>query len=113
MDFSFASLPTIKTYIPVLVLFGLWFVSATGRGVTASAMVSNVVSPEHRGSFQSFNSSFQQLGTGLASLLTGFIVTQNSANSPLEHYNVVGYLSILVLLICAWLGNTVFKKIDK
>lgn len=113
MTLHISNLPPIQAYVPVLTLFGLWFVAATGRGVTASAMVSNVVSPEHRGSFQSFNSSMQQLGTGMASLLTGFIVTQSSANSPLEHYDIVGDLSILVLLICVWLGNLVFKSIDK
>jgi MFS transporter, DHA1 family, inner membrane transport protein len=112
MIFAITNLPPMQAYVPVLALFGFWFVAATGRGVTASAMVSNVVNPEHRGSFQSFNSSMQQLGTGLASLLTGFIVTKNAVTSQLENYDKVGYLSIITLLICVWLGNITFKKLD-
>lgn len=111
--FIITNLPPMQTYVPVLAMFALWFSVATGRGVTASAMVSNVVSPEHRGSFQSFNSSMQQLGTGLASLLTGFIVTKNEATQQLEHYDWVGYLSIVTLLVCIWIGRTTFKTVDE
>ena len=41
--FMITNLPPTQLYIPVLVVFGLWFMASTGRGVTASAMVSNVV----------------------------------------------------------------------
>lgn len=93
----------------LLTLFGLWFITATGRGVTAQAMVSNVVNPEHRGSFMSFNSSVQQLGSGIASLLAGFIVTK-SADGKLEHYNWLGYISLIILVICFFLGSYLFKE---
>ena len=71
------NLITIPYWI-VLVLFGSWFTVATGRGVTSQAMVSNVTDPAIRGSFQNFNSSMQQAGTALASLLAGFIVTKQA-----------------------------------
>jgi MFS transporter, DHA1 family, inner membrane transport protein len=110
--FAITHIPPMQLYIPVLMLFGVWFVAATGRGVTSGAMISQVVTPEHRGSFQSFNSSVQQLGTGLASLLMGFIIAKDEATGKLLHYNIVGYVSIAVLLYCVWLGNRIFKGID-
>lgn len=93
----------------VLMFFALWFIVATGRGVTAQAMVSNVVQSEKRGSFMSFNSSVQQLGTGVASLVAGFIVLEGQGGKILR-YSWLGYLSIAVLLICAWLGYKIFGK---
>ncbi len=83
-----------------------------GRGVTAQAMVSNVVEPQKRGSFMSFNSSIQQLGTAAASLLAGFIVISGSGGK-IYRYEWLGYLSVFILLICAYLGYKIFKSSEK
>lgn len=112
MVFMITNLPPVQAYIPVLTLFGLWFTVATGRGVTAGAMVSNVVNSEQRGSFQSFNSSLQQLGSGLAALASGFIVSKNAETGKLEHYDWVGYLSIFVLLMCVFLAKNIFREFE-
>ena len=115
--FSFAMV-WIITNLPILpfsiviLFFALWFIVATGRAVTAQAMISNVVSPEQRGSFMTFNSSVQQLGTGIASLLAGFIVTKDSTGK-LYRYEWVGYISIVVLLLGLLLGRYLFAKMDK
>jgi MFS transporter, DHA1 family, inner membrane transport protein len=93
----------------VLLLFGVWFVFATGRAVAAQAMVSNVVTPAHRGSFMSFNSSMQQLGTAAASFISGLVVVTGT-NGKLMHYNWLGYISIFVLLCCFLLGQYLFGK---
>ena len=104
------NMPPISFSI-VLIFFALWFIMATGRGVTAQAMVSNVVETEKRGSFMSFNSSVQQLGTGAASIIAGLIVLEGEGGRIL-HYSWLGYISILVLLICAYLGIRIFKAAD-
>jgi predicted MFS family arabinose efflux permease len=93
----------------VLVFFAMWFIVATGRGVTAQAMVSNIVESKNRGSFMSFNSSVQQLGTGAASIIAGLIVIEGAGGKILR-YSWLGYLSIIILLICAWLGYKIFSK---
>jgi hypothetical protein len=52
----------------------------------------------------SFNSSFQQLFTGLASLISGLIVTEGQ-NGKISNYNLVGYLSMVIVastLFLAW-----------
>lgn len=113
MVFIITNLPPVQAYIPVLALFGLWFSAATGRGVTSSAMITSVVSPEQRGSFQSFNSSVQQLGSGLAALVAGFIVSKDPETGKLLHYNWVGYLSIVTLLFCVYLGYSNFRYLEK
>ncbi len=100
--------PSIPYWI-VLTIFAVWFIMSTGRGVTAQAMVSNVVPPQQRGSFMSFNSSVQQLGTSIASFVAGLIVIKAS-DGKIEHYNWLGYISIVVLLCCFFLGRYLFGK---
>jgi MFS transporter, DHA1 family, inner membrane transport protein len=107
MMFIITNLTPIPYWI-VLSIFGLWFTVATGRGVTAQAMVSNVVKAEHRGSFQSFNSSMQQLGSGLAALVSGFIITKN-ANESIEHYQWLGYIGIAAMVITLFIARKNFK----
>lgn len=98
-------------FVIILILFAAWFVASTGRGVTAQAMVSNIVPPEQRGSFMSFNSSIQQLGTTVAALVAGWVV-QKGPDGKIQHYNWVGYLSIIVLGLCAWLSIMIFRKFE-
>jgi len=99
-------------YSVVLAFFAIWFILATGRAVTAQAMISEVVKPEQRGSFMSFNGSIQQLGTTIASVAAGFIVAKDATGKILR-YEWLGYLSIVVLAGSLLLGRYLFKKIDK
>jgi MFS transporter, DHA1 family, inner membrane transport protein len=98
-----------KAYIS-LFIFGLWFAVSTGRGVTGAAMVTNVVDATTRGSFQSFNSSMQQLGTGLAAFVSGLIITENAQTKAIIGYETVGYLSVVVLLCSLLLARKIFKE---
>lgn len=95
----------------MLGLFAIWFVLATGRSVAAQAMISNVVTPEHRGSFMSFNSSVQQLGTASASFIAGMIVI-GGQNGKIQHYNWLGYFSIVVLVVCFFIARRLFYKMN-
>jgi predicted MFS family arabinose efflux permease len=115
-----AAIPMILTithisyvyFVWMLILFAGWFSASTGRGVTAQAMVSQIVNPENRGSFQSFNSSIQQLGSGLASLVAGYVVVKGD-NNRIENFSWVGIMSIIVLSICLLMARQIFKTIDK
>jgi DHA1 family inner membrane transport protein len=104
------NLPPVHVAL-MLTLFAIWFVLATGRGVAAQAMISNVVNPQHRGSFMSFNSSVQQLGTASASFISGIIVVQGQGGKILR-YEWLGYLSIIVLVICFFLARRLFRKMQ-
>lgn len=111
MVYLLTNLPLIPFSV-VLLFFAIWFTVATGRAVTAQAMISNVVKAEQRGSFMTFNSSVQQLGTAVASFAAGFIVIKDGAGK-LHRYEWVGYLSILVLLLGLLLGRYLFGNMDK
>ena len=115
LSFVFVLLLTNMPVIPfsiVLIFFAIWFALATGRAVTSQTMVTGVTDEKTRGSFMSLNSSVQQLGSGAASLLSGFIVTENRQTHKLIHYEWVGYLSVFVLLIALFLGRYLFKHTD-
>jgi MFS transporter, DHA1 family, inner membrane transport protein len=110
MVYGITHIPRVP-YFWVLLLFAAWFIVSTGRGITSQAMISNVVKPEFRGSFQSFNSGMQQLGTGLASVVTGFIVSKDESGKIL-HYDWAGYLSIFVLFCTVFIAQRVFKSFE-
>jgi predicted MFS family arabinose efflux permease len=101
-------MPPIKFYY-VLVVFGVWFTFSTGRNIPAQAMISTVVHPAQRGQFMSFNSSFQQLFTGTASIIAGLIVVRDE-QGKIYHYNWVGYLSIIIIFACWFIGRMLAKK---
>jgi predicted MFS family arabinose efflux permease len=94
-----------------LAIFGFWFAASTSRSIPAQAMISTVVEPAQRGRFMSFNSSFQQLFTGMASLVSGIIVSK-AADGRIMHYDRVGYLSALVVAGSIYLGHRLAKKQD-
>jgi DHA1 family inner membrane transport protein len=96
----------------VLVFFALWFIFATGRAVTAQAMISEVVPPEQRGSFMSFNGSVQQLGTFIASICAGLIVVKDQTGR-IQRFEWLGYLSIIVLIGSLILARALFGAMDK
>ena len=95
----------------VLLFFAIWFIVATGRIVTAQAMISEVVTPAQRGSFMSVNGSIQQLGSGIAAFCAGAIVFTDKTGK-IHNYNWVGYLSILVLIMSLFFGRVIFRKME-
>ena len=108
--FFITNMPLIPFYA-VLCIFGFWFTFSTGRNIPAQAMISTVVNPAQRGQFMSFNSSFQQLYTGFASVITGLIVTQDDRGRIL-HYNWVGYLSVAIVFGTLFLGRQLAKRMQ-
>jgi DHA1 family inner membrane transport protein len=108
---SITNLPAIP-FSMTLTVFAIWFTLSTGRMVTANAMISNVVQAEQRGSFMSFNSSVQQLGTSLASFIAGLVIIKG-ADNKIYHYDWLGYLSILFLLFALLLARRLFVQMER
>lgn len=106
--FIITDMPVIPFYL-ALAVFGFWFTFSTGRNIPAQAMISTVVNPAQRGQFMSFNSSFQQLFTGLASIIAGFIVTED-AQGHILRYNWVGYLSIVIVFSTLFLARNLARR---
>ena len=97
-------------YYEVLMVTTLFFIVAGGRMVPAQALVTSVVPPDMRGGFMNLNSSLQQLSLGLASFIGGLVITKNGANE-LQHYEIMGYISIAVGFICLVIAQRV-KAVD-
>jgi predicted MFS family arabinose efflux permease len=78
-----------------LLVTTLFFTFSSGRFIPANAIVSETVQPSMRGRFMSLISAIQQLGVGLSSFISGFIIFKND-HGIIKQYDLAGYLSILL-----------------
>ena len=46
----------------------------------------------------SINSSLQQIAGGIAAAVGGMIVVQQTKTSPLQHYNTLGYVIVVIII---------------
>ena len=51
----------------------------------------------------SINSSLSQIAGGIAGVCAGFIVYQPTKHSPLQNYNVLGFVTTAMVLICLYM----------
>jgi MFS transporter, DHA1 family, inner membrane transport protein len=88
--------------IPICMLF---MSLISGRAAPGMALVSSVVEPRLRGGFMSLNTAMQQLASGTASLVAGWMITK-SGDGRLLGYGLVGIVSCVGLLASIFLGKT-------
>lgn len=88
----------VMPYYYALIITGIWFIFSTSRNIPAQAIISNIVPPHQRGSFQSFNSCITSVFIGLASLISGKIVVQDAISHKILHYDTLGLVSISVII---------------
>ena len=92
---------TNLTPIPFIFIIGLNILMMTAimsRIVPAMALVSALPKMQDRGAFMSINSSLQQIAGGIAAAIGGMIVVQKTKTSPLQHYNTLGYLIVIIII---------------
>ena len=106
--FFITNMPVIP-FVAVLAIFAVWFVFSSGRNIPAQAMITTVVNPAQRGQFMSFISSFQQLFTGLASIIAGMIVVEGE-NGKIQRYHWVGYLSVTIVAGTYFIARRLAKQ---
>lgn len=97
----------------VIVLNILMMMGIMSRMVPSSALTSAVPNMADRGAFMSINSSLQSIAGGIAAAVSGWIVTQETKGSPLQNYNVVGYVIVVITVISIflmWRVNNLAKK---
>ncbi len=97
----------------VLVMNVAMMMGVMSRMVPSMALVSVLPEMKDRGSFMSVNASLQQLSGGVATLIGGMIVHQKTKNSPLENYDILGYLIVVILVLCAinlWRVSKIVKS---
>ncbi len=86
------------------------FVGITARMIPAQALMTAIPSLKDRGAFMSINSSVQQVSGGIGSAVAGLIVIQQG-NSPIENYDILGYVVIVAILIVMVLMYFVNKMV--
>ena len=97
----------------VIILNVLMMMGIMSRMVPASALTTSIPDLRDRGAFMSINSSLQQMAGGLAAAIAGMIVVQKDKTSPLQHYNILGYVMVAVTLLCIFMlyrVNLIVKK---
>ena len=82
----------------VLLINIIMMIGITSRMISASALMTAVPDARDRGAFMGVNSSVQQVSGGMASLLAGWIVSENSDGS-LTNYDLLGYVVVAAIVI--------------
>jgi predicted MFS family arabinose efflux permease len=87
------------------------------RMVPSMALTSALPQMQDRGAFMSINSSLQQIAGGIAAAVGGMIVVQKDKFSPLEHYNTLGYVIVVITLISIFMvyrvSNIIKQRMHK
>ena len=87
----------------VIIINVILFMGLMGRMVPATALNSAVPEAYDRGAYMSVNSSLQQMAGGFAAMFAGLVVVQQTKTSPLEHFNVLGFVMVGLMLWCVYL----------
>ena len=95
----------------LLILNVLFMAGILSRMVPAMALISALPEMQDRGAFMSVNSSLQQMAGGFAAVIGGMIVVQKDNFSPLEHYNTLGYIIVVLSLLSIYLIHKVNQRI--
>ena len=96
-----------------VILNVLMMTGVLGRMVPSQALTTAVPDMEDRGAFMSINASLQQIAGGVAAAAAGFIVVQQTKFSPLENYNIVGYVVVVISACSILLLNRVSKLVER
>ncbi len=83
----------------VIVMNILMMIGIMSRMVPAMALTSALPQMQDRGAFMSINSSLQQIAGGIAAGVGGMIVVQKTTTSPLQHYDTLGYVIAVIIII--------------
>ncbi|HXI00718.1 MAG TPA: MFS transporter [Sphingobacteriaceae bacterium] len=95
----------------VLLMNVFFMIGIMSRMVPSMALATALPNMQDRGAFMSINSSLQQIAGGIAAAIGGMIVVQKDKFSPLEHYDTLGYVIVVLTLISIYLVYRVSKLI--
>ncbi len=76
----------------VMVFNVVMMIAIVSRMVPSGALTTGIPDVADRGAFMSINASLSQIAGGVAAAFAGMIVVQKDKFSPLEHYDLLGYV---------------------
>lgn len=97
----------------VIIVNIVLFIGIMSRMVPATALNSAVPDAYDRGAYMSINSSLQQFAGGVAALFSGLVVVQKSKNSPIENFDILGYVMVILMLLCFYFVYKVNRLLKK
>ncbi|TPG42011.1 MFS transporter [Flavobacterium pectinovorum] len=99
----------------IVVINMILFMGIMSRMIPATTLNTAIPGLEDRGAYMSISSSLQQIAGGIAAVCAGFIVHQKTKTSPIENYDILGYV-IAVITLCTvfliWRVNQLVKSKD-
>lgn len=108
----YTHLPVVPLWV-VLILNVILFAVIMSRMGPFQALNSMIPEPANRGAYMSISSSLQQMSGGLGIVIAGFIVSQQTPASPLENFDLLGYVVVALTVFAIFLVyrvNLVAKK---
>ncbi|ALL07348.1 MFS transporter [Pedobacter sp. PACM 27299] len=97
----------------VVLLNTVLFMGIMSRMIPATTLTMSIPDQQDRGAFMSVNASLQQLAGGIAALCAGLIVTQETKSSPLQHYDTLGIVVSVLIIICGFFVYRVNVMVKK
>ncbi|MFW0739682.1 MFS transporter [Flavobacterium sp. N502536] len=96
----------------IVVLTMIMFMGIMSRMIPATTLNTAIPGLEDRGAYMSISSSLQQIAGGIAAVCAGFIVHQKTKTSPLENYDILGYVIAVITLSTIFLIWRVNKLVQ-
>jgi len=87
------------------------FMGIMSRSIPATALNTSVPLAQDRGAYMSITSSLQQMSGGIAAMIAGLIVQQRTPDAPLVHFDTLGYVVSVVILVCIYLIYRVYRML--
>jgi MFS transporter, DHA1 family, inner membrane transport protein len=106
--FAMTHLPQVSIFLGLAVTT-LFIVFVSGRNVPSMTLISSVPEPKNRGAFLGLVGSVQQMGSGLASLVAGAMIS-NAPDGKLVGYSNVGWLSIGFTIVAIVLSRRIRSR---
>lgn len=97
----------------IIVINMFLFMGIMSRIVPSQAINTAIPEMADRGAYMAITSSMQQIAGGIGAICAGYIVHQQTKTSPLEQYNVLGYVISGVTLLSIFLMMRVNKVAEK
>ena len=105
----YTNLPVVALWV-IITIYILLLSGVLSQIVPASAIISDIPSSDNRGGFIIINFCLQQFAGGAAAAAAGLIITQNR-NHQLENFNLLGYISFVIIVISMWLMRNLIGPI--
>lgn len=112
MVIIYTNLPPIPMW-QIIAINMVLFMGIMSRMVPATALNTAIPDMKDRGAYMAITSSMQQMAGGLAAVCAGVVVHQQTKTSPLENYNILGYIIAVVTACCIFLMFRVSKMVQQ